>query len=88
MLTLALGIGASTTVFCWLQRVWFNPLPDGGHQSEMRVLATSHAGMLWHTVSPPDIRDARELKNVLTGIIGSQMTPACLAIDGKPEWAE
>lgn len=85
-LTLALGIGSSTTVFCWLQSVWLNPLPGVARQSEMRVLATAHGSALWHTVSPPDLHDARELKDVLAGIVGSQMTPACLTVDGKPEW--
>ncbi len=86
VLTLALGIGATTTIFCWRENMMDNPVPGAVRQAELRVLTTEHGSSRWHTVSPPDLRDARELQEVFAGIIGSQMTPACLSLDGQPSW--
>ena len=85
-LTLALGIGATTTIFCWRENIMNNPVPGAIRQADLRVLTTEHGSTRWHTVSLPDLRDARELKEVFAGIIGSQMTPACLSLDGQPSW--
>jgi predicted permease len=41
----------------------------------------------WDTVSLPDLRDYARLTNVFSGVVGSQITPACLVINGKQEWA-
>ena len=86
LLTLGLGIGAVTTTFCWLQSVVDNPLPGVAQQERMAVLTAARGGSVWHTVSPLDIADARELRNVFAGVIGSQITPACLTDGDKPEW--
>ncbi len=85
-LSLALGIGSTTTVFCWMQSVLLHPLPGVERDEEMVVLTTIHDTQMWDTVSLPDIRDFRELKEVFAGIIGSQITPACLTVDHKSEW--
>lgn len=86
VLTLILGLGATTTVFCWRQNLLENPVPGAARQTELRVLLTEHGGSLWHTVSLPDLVDARELRQVFAGIIASQVTPACLYLDGQPSW--
>ncbi|HLP06655.1 MAG TPA: ABC transporter permease, partial [Opitutaceae bacterium] len=86
VLTLALGIGATTTVFCWRENMRNNPVPGSENQSQLRVLLTERGASRWHTVSPPDLRDARELHEIFSGIIGSQTTPACVSIDAKPSW--
>ncbi|HLP00923.1 MAG TPA: ABC transporter permease, partial [Opitutaceae bacterium] len=86
VLTLALGIGATTTVFCWRENMLNNPVPGAEDQTQLRVLLTERGDRRWHTVSPPDLRDARELNGIFSGIIGSQTTPACISLDGKPSW--
>jgi len=86
LLTLGLGIGATATTFCWLQNVTNNPLPGVPHQERMAVLTAARGKSVWHTISPLDIADARELRNVFAGVIGSQITPACLTDGDKPEW--
>ena len=86
VLSLALGIGATTTVFCWIQSILLNPLPGADHQEEMVVLTTSYADEMWDTVSLPDLKDYRELKEVFAGVIGSQITPACLTVGDNSVW--
>ena len=86
VLSLALGIGATTTVFCWIQSILLNPLPGADHQEQMVVMATSHADEMWDTVSLPDLKDYRELKEVFAGVIGSQITPACLTDGNNSTW--
>lgn len=86
VLSLALGIGATTTVFCWIQGVLLNPLPGVARQNEMVVLTTSHAEQMWDTVSLPDLKDYREQTETFAGIIGSQVTPACLTVDERSIW--
>lgn len=86
VLSLALGIGANTTVLCWMQKVLVRPLPGVAEQERMVVLTTTFGSTMWDTVSLPDLRDYAGLTNVFSGVIGSQITPACLSVGGKPEW--
>ncbi|ACB75166.1 ABC transporter permease [Opitutus terrae] len=86
VLSLALGIGATTTVFCWIQGILLNPLPGVHRQEEIVVLTTSHADQMWDTCSLPDIKDYREQRDVFAGIIASQVTPACLTIGEQSTW--
>lgn len=86
VLSLALGIGANATVFCWIQEVLLHPLPGVAQSNRMVVLCSARGPNTWETASLPDIRDYRKLTNIFAGIIGSQITPACLTVDGRPEW--
>lgn len=38
------------------------------------------------TVSLPDLEDYAKLTNTFSGIIGSQITPACLSLDNELQW--
>ena len=86
VLSLALGIGSSTTVFCWLQGVWLNPLPGVVHQERMFVLTPVRGTSQWQTCSLPDVRDIDAQKEIFAGVIASQVTPACLGVDNQQEW--
>jgi predicted permease len=86
VLSLALGIGANTTVLCWLENLVVRPLPGVARQSELVILTTSQSGRMWDTVSLPDLRDIAAEKDVFSGVCGSQQTPASLTVDGRQEW--
>jgi predicted permease len=86
VLSLALGIGACTTVFCWMESVLLRPLSGVAESEQIVALTTTHGLAMYDTVSLPDLKDYRQLNDVFSGIIGSQITPACLRIAGKPEW--
>jgi hypothetical protein len=64
LLSIALGIGATTTVFCWIQEVLLRPLPGISRPEQMVVLCASRHGRLWDTVSRPDLLDYGKLTNV------------------------
>jgi predicted permease len=85
-LSLALGIGATTTVFCWIQSILFHPLPGVDREDQMAVLTTVHGDQMWDTVSLPDLKDCRELKEAFVGVVGSQITPACLTVGDNSVW--
>jgi predicted permease len=83
VLTLAFGIGANTTVWCWIgQLVWW-PLSGVARQEELVILASNRHG---GGVSQLDLRDLADLEDVFTGALLSQMTFASLEVDGRPEW--
>lgn len=86
LITLALGIGANTTVFCWIQNVLLRPWPGVARQEQMVVVCSVRGRAQFDTVSYLDIRDLRALTNIFEGIIGSQVTPASLKVDGRSEW--
>jgi hypothetical protein len=87
ILSLALGIGANTTVFCWIQNVLLRPIP-GVSEPERLVVVTHTIGGIQHDgISYPNYRDLSELKAVFSGIIGSQITPVSMMVNGEAEWA-
>ena len=86
VLSLALGIGANATVFCWIQNVLLRPLPGVANPDRLVVLASTHGSMTMDTVSLPDLEDYAQLTNTFSGVIGSQITPACLTLDGELQW--
>jgi len=84
--SLALGIGANTTVLCWIENLVLRPLPGVARQEELVILTTSQSGRMWDTVSLPDIRDIAGQKGLFSGVCGSQQTPASFTADGRNEW--
>jgi len=83
VLSLALGIGANTTVLCWIRHVLQRPLPGTIHQEQMVALVSNQGG---GNVSLLDLRDFAALDKVFAGGVATQITPASLIIDQNPQW--
>lgn len=87
VLSLALGIGANAVVFSWIESIVLRPMAGVREGDRMVVVLSTQGGKpVAHTVSPPDIRSFSEMTEVFSGVIGSQVTPACMTTDNKTVW--
>jgi putative ABC transport system permease protein len=72
-LTLALGIGANTAAFSWIQNVILRSIPGAQEINRLVVITPRHlSGSTIDTMSYPDIRDLAAHKEIFSGVIGSQ----------------
>lgn len=83
VLSLALGIGANTTILCWIRHVLQRPLPGVVQQEQMVALVSNQGG---GNVSLLDLRDFAALDQVFAGGVATQITPASLLINKSPQW--
>jgi predicted permease len=83
VLSLALGLGANTTVLSWIRNVLQRPLPGVAQQEQIVVLVSDQGG---GNVSNLDLRDFAALDKVFAGGVATQITPASLQIDGALQW--
>jgi predicted permease len=77
VLTLALGIGANSTIFSWINATLLNPIPGVSHASEYVELVTG--------VSYPDYLDLRDRNHSLSALVACDLFPMDLTGNGKPE---
>ena len=84
VLTLALGIGANSTIFSWVNSTLLNPIPGAAHTGEM-VSITAGAVANPRPFSYPDLKDLQERNKSVSGLIGYSDYQMSLTGNGKPE---
>jgi len=90
VLTLALGIGATTTVFTWIDGVLLHPLPGVEKPDELLSFETVAANGEFLTTSYPDYRDYRDHLTSLAGLAATQPEPLSVGEEdhGEQVWGE
>jgi predicted permease len=92
VLSLALGIGANSTVFTWAQAFMFQPLPGVVEQGRIVSFSTSwqNGKECCGSVSYPDYRDYRDRNTTLEGLLVADAEGVSLTHDGRAEraWAQ
>jgi len=85
VLTLALGIGANSTIFSWINSTLLNPIPGASSTSE--ILSLSRGGTARNPVSFSylDYADLRDRNRSFSGLIASDIRPMDLTGTGQPE---
>ncbi|MBV8550966.1 MAG: ABC transporter permease [Acidobacteriaceae bacterium] len=85
ILTLALGIGANTTIFSWINSTLLNPIPGLANPHEVVALSLSKPSENPFPFTYPDVVAMREGQQSFTGITASGITPMSLTGKDKPE---
>jgi predicted permease len=85
ILTLALGIGANTTIFSWVNSALLNPVPGLASPNEVVALTLSNPGENPFAFTYPDIQAIRNGQQSFTGITACNIASMSLTGNGKPE---
>src|SRR5881394_1784627 len=87
VLTLALGIGATSAAFSWIQSVLLRTVPGVAEPNRLAVVAPRHiSGSLIDTMSYPDLKDLATHQELFTGVAASQFAPMSMMVGAEPEW--
>jgi predicted permease len=88
ILTLALGIGANSTIFSWINSTLLNPIPGVAHASQYVELTAGPAGDD-APISYPDYLDLRDRNHTLSSLIVYALWSVDITGGAKPErvWA-
>jgi predicted permease len=84
ILTLALGIGANSTIFSWINSTVLNPIPGVKHASQY-VAISINEGRNQGPLAYPDYTDLRDRNRTLSGFIAFSTVTMSLTANGRPE---
>jgi len=85
VLTLALGIGANTAIFSWVQFFLLRGFPGVPNTSRTVIPAFQGRAGVTTSFSYPDYLDYRDRNSTLSGLIVSDMQPLSLSREGTSE---
>jgi predicted permease len=85
ILTLALGIGANTTIFSWINSALLNPVPGIANPSEVVALLQGKSTDDFDTFTYPDIEALRDGQQSFTGITACMFASMILTGKDKPD---
>jgi predicted permease len=85
VLTLALGIGANSTIFSWINSALLNPVPGLARPSEVIALGLSKPGESPFGFTYPDLEAMRDGQQSFTGITAVGIALMSLTGKGKSE---
>ena len=85
ILTLALGIGANTTIFTWINSTLLNPIPGLASPSEVVALSLGKPGDNPFPFTYPDFVAMRDGQQSFTGIAACSFAQISLTGKSKPE---
>jgi predicted permease len=85
VLTLALGIGATSTIFSWINGTLLNPIPGAERAREMVSLTRGDpSDSPTPAYSYPDLLDLKRQNTSFTGLLGYHNEPMGLTGSGRP----
>ena len=86
ILTLAIGIGANTTLFTWVKAVLLRPVPGATDPASLSVAVVVSPDGVRHPWSYPDYRDVHDRATTFEPIAQADLFLS-VAVDGHPERA-
>ena len=84
MITLALGIGANSTVFSWINSTLLDPIPGASRTNEIVAVTRGGTVSAAGEFSYPDYVDLRDASHSFAGLTAFNTRPVNLTGVGKP----
>ena len=75
ILSIAIGVSANTTVYCWIESIVQNPLPLAPQSDQLVTLTTQTEDGEYITSSYSDLKDFREQSQTLAGLTAFEERP-------------